>query len=121
MTLNHTDTFNVQNVATTVFQNKECATCTFAEGTTATGCHIRFIDTTGNTTAKKINAPRPDGALSTIGCVEDLSPGVYKAMAYDIDSDGGTDDRVAAVGESLVTVTSSTKGIYAACNVVMLF
>ena len=101
---------------TSVFQSKECATCTFAEGTTATctGCQICFVDTTGNTTAEKINVPKPDGALSTIGCVEDLPPGVYRVMAYDIDSDGGTDDRVAAVGKSLVTVhvTASTTGIY---------
>ena len=110
----HTDTFNVQKVSTSVFRSKECATCTFAEGTTATGCHLRFVDTTGNTTTEKINVLRPDGALSTIGCVEDLPPGVYRVMAYDIDSDGGTDDRVADVGESLVTVhvTASTTGIY---------
>ena len=57
----------------------------------------------------------------TIGCVEDLPPGVYRVMAYDIVSGSGTDDRVAAVGESLVTVTASTTGIYAVCNVVMLF
>ena len=99
----------------------ECATCTFAEGTTAIGCQIRFVDTTGNTTAKKINVPKPDGALSTIGCVENLPPGVYRVMAYDIDSGGGTDHRVAAVGESLVTVTASTTGIYCTqcCDVVL--
>ena len=115
-------TFNVQKVSTSVFQSKQCATCTFAEGTTATGCHVRFVDTTRNTTAKKINAPRPDGALLTIGCVEDLPPGVYRVLAYDIVSGDGTDDRVAAaVGETLVTVTASTTGIYAVCNVVMLF
>ena len=96
-----------------MFQSKECATCTFAEGTTAIGCHIRFIDTTRNTTAKEIKVPRPDGALLTIGCVEDLPPGVYRVLAYDIVSGGGTDDRVAAVGESLVTVNvaASTTGI----------
>ena len=105
------DTFNVQKVSTSVFQSKKCATCTFAEGTTATGCHIRFVDTTRNITAKAINAPRPDGALSTIGCVEDLPSGVYRIMAYDIVNDSGTDHRVAAVGESLVTVTASTTGI----------
>ena len=54
------------------------------EGTTAIGCKIRFVDTTGNTTAEKIYLPKPDGALSTIGCVEDLPPGVYRVMAYDI-------------------------------------
>ena len=96
-----------------MFQSKECATCTFAEGTTAIGCLIHFIDTTRNTTAKEINLPRPDGALSTIGCVEDLPPGVYRVLAYDIDSSSGTDHRVAAVEESLVTVhiTASTTGI----------
>ena len=111
MILIHTDTFHVQKVSTSVFQSKECATCTFAEGTTAIGCHIRFVDTTVNTTAKEINVPKPDGALSTIGCMEDLLPGVYRVMAYDIDSDGGTDNRVAAVGESLVTFTASTTGM----------
>ena len=116
-----TDTFNVQKVSTSVFQSKECVTCTFAEGTTAIGCHICFVDTTRNTTDKKINALRPDEALSTIGCVEDLPSGVYRVMAYDIVSGSGTDDRVAAVGESLVAITASTTGIYAACNVVMLF
>ena len=94
-----------------MFQSKECATCTFAEGSTAIGCHIRFVDTTGNTTAKEINAPRPDVALLTIGCVEDLPPGVYRVTAHDIISGGGTDHRVAAVGESLVTVAASTTGI----------
>ena len=111
MILIHTDTFHVQKVSTSVFQSKECATCTFAEGTTAIGCHIRFVDTTGNTTAEKINLPKPDGALSTIGCIDVLPPGVYRVMAYDIVSGGGTDDRVAAVGESLITVTASTIGM----------
>ena len=103
----------MQNVSTSVFQSKDCATCTFAEGTTATGCHIRFVDTTKNTTALEIKAPRPDGVLSTIGCVESLPPGVYRVIAYDIVSGDGTDNRVAAVGESLVTVhvTASTTGI----------
>ena len=101
----------MQKVSTSVFQSKDCVTCTFAEGTTAIGCHIRFVDTTGNTTAKEIDAPRPDGALLTIVCVEDLPSGVYRVMAYDIVSGSGTDDRVAAVGESLVTVTASTIGI----------
>ena len=112
MLLIQTDTFSVQKVSTSVFQSKECATCTFAEGSTAIGCHIRFVDTTGNTTAKEINIPRPDGALLTIVCVEDLPPGVYRVLAYDIVSGGGTDNRVAAVGESLVTVTASTTGLY---------
>ena len=111
MILIHTDTFNVQKVSTSVFQSKKYATCTFVEGTTAIGCKIRFVDTTGNTTAEKIYLPKPDGALSTIGCVEDLPPSVYRVMAYDIVSDGGTDDRVVAVGEALVTVTASTTGI----------
>ena len=104
-----------------MFQSRECATCTFAEGSTAIGCHIRFVDTTGNTTAKEINAPRPDWALLTIGCVEDLPPGVYRVTAHDIVSGGGTDNRVAAVGESLVTVTASTTGIYCmqCCNIVL--
>ena len=109
------DTFNVQKVSTSVFQSKQCATCTFTEGTTATGCHIRFVDTTRNTTAKEINAPRPDGALSTIGCIDVLPPGIYRVMAYDIVSDGGTDHRVAAVGMSLVTVTASTTGTQVYC------
>ena len=75
------------------------------------GCHIHFVDTTGNTTAEKKNLPKPDGALSTIGCIDVLPPGVYRVMAYDIVSGGGTDDRVAAVGESLITVTASTIGM----------
>ena len=101
----HTDTFHVQNMSTSVFQSKDCVTCTFAEGTTAIGCHIRFVDTTGNTTAKETDAPRPEGTLSAIGCVGDLPPGVYRVLAFDISSSGVVDDRVAAVGESLVTVT----------------
>ena len=88
-----------------------CHLHNFAEGTTAIGCHIRFVDNTRNTTAKEINAPRPDEALSTIGCVEDLPSGVYRVLAYDKVSGSGTDHRVAAVGESLVTVTASTTGI----------
>ena len=111
MILIHTDAFNVQKVSTSVFQSKECATCTFVEGTTAIGCQIHFVDTTRNTTAGKINVPKPDGALSTIGCIDVLPPGVYRVMAYDILSGGGTDHRVAAVGESLVTVIASTTGM----------
>ena len=61
---------------------------------TIIGCHIRFVDSTRNKTAKEINAPRPDEALSTIGRVEDLPCGVYRVMTYDIVSDGGTDHRV---------------------------
>ena len=111
MILLQTDTFNVQKVSTSVFQSKECVTCTFAEGTTAIGCHIRFIESTRNKTAEEINAPRPDGALTTIGCVKDIPPGVYRVMAYDIVSGSSIDHRVATVGESLVTVTPSTTGI----------
>ena len=98
------DTFQVQSLSIGEFQSKDCATCVFAEGTTATGCHIRFVDTTGNTTAKEIDAPRPQGTLSAIGCVGDLPPGVYRVLAFDISSSGVVDDRVAVVGESLVTV-----------------
>ena len=98
------DTFQVQRLSIGEFQSKDCATCVFAEGTTATGCHIRFVNTTGNTTAKEIDAPRPQGTLSAIGCVGDLPPGVYRVLAFDISSSGVVDDRVAVVGESLVTV-----------------
>ena len=99
------DTFQVQSLSIGEFQSKDCVTCTFAEGTTGTGCHIRFVDTTGNTTAKEIDAPRPQGTLSAIGCVGDLSPGVYRVLAFDINSSGVVDDRVAVVGESLITAT----------------
>ena len=99
------DTFQVQRLSIGEFQSKDCATCIFAEETTATGCHIRFVDTTGNTTAKEIDAPRPEGTLSAIGCVGDLPPGVYRVLAYEISSSGVVDDRVAVVGESLITVT----------------
>ena len=98
------DTFQVQRLSIGEFQSKDCATCTFAEGSTATGCHISFVDTTGNTTAKEIDAPRPEGTLSAIGCIGDLPPGVYRVLAFDISSSGVVDDRVAAVGGSLVTV-----------------
>ena len=94
----------MQRLSIGEFQSKDCATCVFAEETTATGCHIRFVDTTGNNTAKEIDAPRPQGTLSAIGCVGDLPPGVYRVLAFDISSSGVVDDRVAAVGESLVTV-----------------
>ena len=37
--------------------------------------------------------------------VWDISPGVYRVLSYDISSSGVVDDKVAVVGESLVTVT----------------
>ena len=99
------DTFQVQSLSIGEFQSKYCATCAFAEGTTAIGCHIRFVDITGNTTAKEIGAPRPQGTLSAIGCVGDLPPGVYRVLAFDISSSTGVvDDTEAVVGESLITV-----------------
>ena len=36
---------------------------------------------------------------------------MYRVTAHDIVSGGGTDNRVATVGESLVTVAASTTGI----------
>ena len=43
-------------------------------------------------------------------------------MAHDIVSGGGTDNRITTVGESLVTVTASTTGIYCmqCCDVALI-
>ena len=96
----------MQRVSTRVFPGGHCVTCTctFTAGTTAAGCHIRFNDTTGRL-VKEAVAYRPEGTLLANDCVEDLPPGVYRVLAYDISSSGVVDGRVAAVGESLVTVT----------------
>ena len=78
-------TFHVQNVTTRLFQNKQCVTCWFAQGTTAIGCHISFTDSKGNLVQETV-ARRQGNTLSAGDCAGDLPPGVYRVLASDINS-----------------------------------
>ena len=98
-------TFHVQNVTTRLFQNKQCVTCWFAQGTTAIGCHISFTDSKGNLVQETV-ARRQGNTLSAGDCAGDLPPGVYRVLASDINSSDVVDHRTAAIGKSLVTVTA---------------
>ena len=97
-------TFHVQNVTTRVFQNKHCVTCWFVQGTTAIGCHISFTDAMGNRVQETV-AHREGSSLSASDCAGDLPIGVYRVMVSDINSSDVVDHRIAAIGNSLITVT----------------
>ena len=95
-------TFHVQNVTTRLFQNKQCVTCWFAQGTTAIGCHISFTDSKGNLVQETV-ARRQGNTLSAGDCAGDLPPGVYRVLASDINSSDVVDHRTAAIGKSSKT------------------
>ena len=75
------------------------------QGTTAIGCHISFTDSKGNQVQETV-AHRLGSILSASDCAGDLPPGVYRVLASDINSSDVVDHRIAAIGNSLVTVTA---------------
>ena len=102
----HAGTFHVQSITTTKLRDRTCVICNFAQGSTASGCHIRFMDAMhGDREVKAIDAIRiPQGSLTSSNCADGLPSGVFRVLASDISSTGVEDYRVAVVGSSLITV-----------------
>lgn len=70
-----------------------CITCTFAQGTSATGCYVNLLENHGsvttNTTGLRIE--REDESLNATGCFENLEGGLYHVVVYDADASGTVD------------------------------
>ena len=104
-------TFHVQNISMTKIRNNHCVTCMFAQGSTASGCHIRFMDATladREVLATDAHRIHHDSPLAYICEEGELPPGLFRVLASDISSSGMVDDRVAAVGSSLITILKIT-------------
>ena len=100
----------MQSITTTKLRDRTCVICNFAQGSTASGCHIRFMDAMhGDKEVKAIDAIRiPQDSLTSSNCTDGLPSGVFRVLASDISSTGVEDYRVAVVGSSLITVLEIT-------------
>ena len=70
-----------------------CITCIFAQGTSAQGCYISFLENhdsvVTNTTGLRIE--REGDSLNATGCIENLEEGLYPVVVCDIEEDSTLD------------------------------